>query len=592
MKKRISVALALGVILMAVLVQADARRAHAPRQSNPALQRALRQGTDVQRLPNGLPVPQISGGVLTSAREALAARSGAAARVARTNRGFNPKINAKTAGCPNVFRKHGFPDNIRANQDCSLRRQAEIQVAVNPKSASNIILGQNDSRVGFNQTGLDWTINGGKNWGDYSIPTRFLNCATGAYDAFSDPSQAFARDGTLGYVGVAFNLASPTSGLYYWEGGTKGSSLHAPGNPLSATPSTIYDNCADPTKSPDKQFVAIDTTGGAHSGNIYVTFTLFGSDAGGNYLESPIYLARSTDAGASWDPVKRISGRNSSVCVKADAFDPGINPSECNFDQGSWPVVAKDGSVNVVFNNCNTDSAADSGFGVCQQLFVKSTDGGVHWSKPVKVADDYALQPIQTGDLPNGCDQGRQCLPPNGYRMNDFPSMGIANKSGKLAVFWADFRNGCNPQFDCTGKPNSNNDVFAAISTDGGAHWGHTKLVDRNKAAQWQPWGDVGEDGRLYVAYYDRRYGNAEKTGANDITLSVSSNNGRTWHHRRITTRSMPNLTPANNPNQFGFLGDYMGLVVANGWVHIGWADTRGLEGFVEEDAYYARVRA
>jgi hypothetical protein len=589
MRKRISVALALGVILMAVLVQADARRAHAPRRTNAALQRALAKGGSIQRLPNGALVPAISGGVVTSAREALAARSGRVA--ARAARGFNPDIDARTAGCPNVFRKHGYPDNIRANQDCSLRRQAEIQVAVNPTSASNIILGQNDSRVGFNQTGLDWTINGGRNWGDYSIPTRFLNCATGAYDAFSDPSQAFAGDGTLGYVAVAFNLATPTGGLYYWEGGEKGTSLHAPGNPLSATPTTIYDNCADPTKSPDKQFVAVDTSGGAHDGNIYVTFTLFGSDDVGNYLESPIFLGRSTDGGLSWDPVKRISGRSSSLCVAGDAFDPGINPTECNFDQGSWPVVAPDGSVNVVFNNCNTESAKGD-YGVCQQLFVKSTDGGSHWSSPAKVADDFGLQPIQTGSLPNGCDPGRQCLPPNGYRMNDFPSMGVADKSGKLAVFWSDFRNGCNPQFGCTGTPNSNNDVFAAISTDGGAHWGPTKIVDDNKAAQWQGWGDVGEDGRLYVAYYDRRYGNAEKTGANDITLSVSSNNGRTWRNRRITTRSMPNLTPSNNPVQFGFLGDYMGLVVANGWVHIGWSDTRGLEGNVEEDAYYARVRA
>lgn len=588
MRKRISVALALGVILMAVLVQADARRAHAPRRTNAALQRALAKPGSIQRLPNGALVPAISGGVVSTAREAIAVRSGRV--LARVPKGFNPDIDARTNGCPNVFRRHGFPDNIRANQDCGLRRQAEVQVGVNPDQASNIVLGQNDSRVGFNQTGLDWSVNGARNWGDYSIPTRFLNCATAGYDAFSDPALAFAGDGTLGYVGVGFNLATPTSGLYYWEGGKGASSLHAPGNPLSATPTTIYDNCADPTKSPDKQFIAVDTTGGSTDGNIYVTFTLFGSDDAGNYLESPIYVGRSTDGGLTWDAVKRISGRNGAVCIGGDTYDPSINPAECNFDQGSWPVIGPDGAVNVVFNNCNTDALG--GYGVCQQLFVRSTDGGVHWSKPVKVADDFGLQPIQTGDLPNGCDFGRQCLPPNGYRMNDFPAMGIDDHNGKLAVFWSDFRNGCNPQFGCAGKPNANNDVFAAVSTDDGATWGPTRLVDSNKAAQWQAWGDVGENGKLYVGYYDRRYGNSETSGANDITLSVSGNNGRSWSHKRITTRSMPNLTPDNNPVQFGFLGDYMGLVVADGWVHIGWADTRGLEGTVEEDAYYARVRA
>jgi hypothetical protein len=52
----------------------------------------------------------------------------------------------------------------------------------------------------------------------------------------------------------------------------------------------------------------------------------------------------------------------------------------------------------------------------------------------------------------------------------------------------------------------------------------------------------------------------------------------------------MPNLTPANNPVQAGFLGDYMWLAVDNrGRAHVVWADTRGLGGTVEEDIYYTR---
>jgi hypothetical protein len=55
----------------------------------------------------------------------------------------------------------------------------------------------------------------------------------------------------------------------------------------------------------------------------------------------------------------------------------------------------------------------------------------------------------------------------------------------------------------------------------------------------------------------------------------------------------MPNLTTANNPVQAGFLGDYMWLTVdARGRPNVVWADTRGLNGSIEEDIYFSRVSA
>ena len=69
----------------------------------------------------------------------------------------------------------------------------------------------------------------------------------------------------------------------------------------------------------------------------------------------------------------------------------------------------------------------------------------------------------------------------------------------------------------------------------------------------------------------------------------------------RITTESMPNLIPANNPLQAGFLGDYMWVEVSRhnflqDRTHIWWADTRPLpyrpphQQFPEEDVYYTRT--
>ncbi len=163
---------------------------------------------------------------------------------------------------------------------------------------------------------------------------------------------------------------------------------------------------------------------------------------------------------------------------------------------------------------------------------------------------------------------GRRCLPPNGYRLaSGVGSMGLDEKTGLLAVYWDDFRNGDYPA-------NTNNDVFMAYSTDGGANWGQTIIVSRSDpsnrlssqpAAQWQAWGDVGANRKLYVAYYDRQNGDCDASGCNDITLATSTNLGRTWSYQRITTASMPNLTAANNPVQAGFLGDYMSIQVVAG---------------------------
>ncbi len=48
-------------------------------------------------------------------------------------------------------------------------------------------------------------------------------------------------------------------------------------------------------------------------------------------------------------------------------------------------------------------------------------------------------------------------------------------------------------------------------------------------------------------------------------------------NYTRVTTSSMPKLTPATNPVQAGLLGDYMWVDVdSKGRTHIVWADTRG----------------
>jgi hypothetical protein len=527
---------------------------------------------------------------------------------------FPPTQNSN--GCSNTYSAPGRPDNIRANQDCSLRRQAEVTIVHNfIGGGKNILIGQNDSRLGYNRQGVDYSFDTGGHWGDFQPPTTQTNKmpshgggCTGAgdqwtFDAVSDPALAFDGDGAAYFSAVSFDFINDGfTNIFVTKSnpGLKGTFFHTPDSSFGSLQEYLdcpygipHDNFDDPLFSDDKEFIAADNWASSpYRGNVYVTWTIFDFHCGGGgfYCASPIFFSRSTDGGATWSSPLEISG-NSSVCNLGDLFDPSRDPHDCDFSQGSDPLVGPDGTIYVAFNNANTTKHCAKGqSAVCQQLFVKSTNGGTTWSDPVRVAFDFAREPVNglDGALGNGCPLFRQCLPPNGYRVSDFPSISIDSSTGKLAVFWDDMRNG--DTGDCAASAGCNTDVFMSISNDGGANWNATQQVDPNTTAQYYPWGGVDSDGNLYVMYYDRKYGSCESTGCLDVTLASSSNDGASWTRQRITTSSMPNLTDVTNPVQQGFIGDYNGLDIAAGNVIITWSDTRGLNGTIEEDAYFAKV--
>jgi hypothetical protein len=171
------------------------------------------------------------------------------------------------------------------------------------------------------------------------------------------------------------------------------------------------------------------------------------------------------------------------------------------------------------------------------------------------------------------------------------------DSAGQLYVTWTDGRNlGPNCQFSASpGTPPCDSDILYAYSTDGGATWSPSVQLTPAGTAQWQSWSAVTSDGTLFVGYYDRSYGDCEFTGCNDITVakvSKPASGSPSVKYTRLTTASMPNLTPANNPLQAGFLGDYMWVATdSKGQAHVVWADTRGLGGTVEEDIYYSSVK-
>jgi hypothetical protein len=605
----------MALVLLAALVVGSAMRAVAGgtrpsfHERSPGLRLAMAalQGRPLPRLPNGSTPPLPSSAVLSVIRQGASPEARGHAVPAF------PKPSPGTVGCPNVFRAPGLPDNVRANQDCGFQRQAEEWIAVNPNDPANVVVSQNDTWDAGNHTGVDFSTDRGLHLGDSRLPTGRIvipNAPGGqwSFDAFSDPWHAFDSRGNLFYVAIGFDFAQDSeAGVFVWKSNAclKASALHAPGSgscdpfrpPTNASAVPVHTTFDDPMAFDDKGAIAADRFASSpYRDRLYVTWTLFGPRRPGVYWGSPIMLSRSVDGGVTWSRPVKISGSNPAICAGGEAIDPAADPGACNADQASFPVVGPDGSVSVAFNNCNVPPQESPP--PCQQLVVRSSDGGATWSQPVRVSLDYDLQPQAVPGHPiPGCFFFVPCLPPNGYSVDDDPSMGVG-ADGMLAVFWSDFRNGgpCafNQTYHVPVEPcaNHDNDVFVSTSSNGGVSWGPARLVTAGgQAAQWQAAGTVEGGGRLDVAYYDRGLG-CESSGCNDITLARSSDGGLTWTHRRVTTDSMPNLTCENNPDQCGFLGDYMSIDATGTHIFLAWSDTRGrgLPGYPEEDVYLARL--
>ena len=504
-----------------------------------------------------------------------------------------------TQGCSNRFEGGGQGgSNVRVNQDCSLRRQAEEIVVVNPLDDDNLIAGQNDSRIGFNHCGYAWSFDGGKSWGDQTPPFWQFTLLDGhTADACSDPSATFDSKGNAYVTGVIFDVAAtafanaivvaksnaPIGGAFYHSPRVQ------PFQTYRDVPLGVVANDNDATIFNDKELMVADANAGSPKhDNVYVTWTRF---SGGH---SPIYFSQSTNGGDTWSAGIEIDGVNPSICTV-----PVAGP--CNDNQGSHPIVGPDGTIYVIFGNSNTP-----GLGLNQVAFVKCPAANncaspASWTAPVRINSLIGTHPRQVGPNPvTGCPSGRRCLPPNGYRVPEFTSMSISiDDGGKLYAVWSDFRNGGPPctSPNNTATPPCDNDVFYSFSTNSGATWSSEVNVAPaskfGKTAQWEPWSKVTKDGTLFVAYYDRSYGSCETTGCNDITLAKITNaasSSRSFKYTRLTTDSMPNLVVANNPIQAGFLGDYMWVDLdSQGRPLVVWADTRGLDGTVEEDIYFAR---
>jgi len=492
------------------------------------------------------------------------------------------------------------PD-VLVNQDTAGAPQNETSIAVDPNNASRVVASMNDyvsrtwtcaingtpcSALGDGYSGTYFSNDGGSTWCCASSDPTHLGTLIpgvtrltgGVYDAGGDPSVAFDSHGHVFYAGLGFNRTSAPNTVAVNKGTFDGSGHLSWGAPVFINPTT------SPSTLNDKEWVAVDhNTSSPFRDNVYVTWTRFiFNPHNGKYTQSPIFFVRSTDGGAHFSSPKPIS-------------------DNVLYDQGSRPVVGPDGSLYVFWDGSTRLASLNSTY------FVKSTDGGVTFSKPQAISQltDSAL-------LKNTL-----------FRNNSFPAAAAAPNGDLYATWTTELQNAGTPNY--AGDPScapwlggsSATCHSAAVyskSTDGGSTWSAPAPVfaSASRAAIGypvaQPSGGtlnapaalpveqifpavaVAPNGRVYISAYSADAVSPWQTCAAGPppprgriacdTLGDYINNARLNYKVRDLTTSVTqdiNTHLINTRLGFGggFFGDYTDIAVgSNNVFHALWTDS------------------
>ena len=478
--------------------------------------------------------------------------------------------------------------NIRVDQDRSNFPHDETVIAVNPRNPKNLVAGANDYRLGYGSSGFYSSQDGGRTWYDGIIPVP--SWPDGDVPAGGgDPVTLFDTNGTAYYVGLAFDRATDRSAIVVSRSTNAGQTWSRPSfvtrdgvavaNLLKVAPSVFH----------DKEWGAIDTTTGkanSHPNRLYITWTRF--ESAPLPQASPIYEVHSDDGARTFSTPHEISG-TSTLC---DFQTGGTVARRCGGNQPSWPVVGPDGTVYVFFRN--TDTPAQNQF-----LLVKSTDGGVTFGDPIKVADDFDVNyPTGATTRPDciarGQGKNRRVLSNSCFRVNSYGGPAVA-PDGTLYLVWSDNRNGNNVHSDT--------DVFLVRSRDGGDSWSDAIRVNQdpvgNGKDQFFPWPSVAPDGTVYVVFHDRRLDTTSTLTAFGVPISPagnylvdswvarSSDRGESWNDFRVSDVS--------SNFDFGFrggifLGDYSGLAATAEFAYPFFTDARNGTAAVRHSDVYLSI--
>jgi hypothetical protein len=423
--------------------------------------------------------------------------------------------------------------------------EVEPSVVVNPANEQNIVaVWQQDrwSNAGSRGNVTAASFDGGASWTTVtatktSFCTGGMDVNGGAMFRASDPWLSFSRDGTAYLISV---------GIPYFNQSAIFVNRSADGGLTWSDPTLLTFEASNAFN--DKPSVTADPNDARLVYAIWTRDELPNEHAAppaevhGAGFRGPLWFARSTDGGASWEAARPI-------------YDPGEENEAFAAQIVALPDTERfHGQLVDIFdlNYTHTNAAGLRGHHVA---LIRSGDNGLTWSTPTRIANALAVpvvDPLTAAPVRPGLF---------------YPDTAVDPNSGALYAVWHDGR-------FSTGRYD---DIALSMSTDGGSRWTAPVRVNQTPATAetanrqaFTPSVAVAADGSVGVGYYDFRHNGTDADPSQPLETdrflsrcerpSASAPDLCTggWTETRLTPRSF-NLRVA--PNARGlFLGDFVGL--------------------------------
>ena len=413
--------------------------------------------------------------------------------------------------------------DVLVNGDSALQNETTLAVRGN-----TICAGYNDSGVG-GITGFSRSPDLGATWID-----------RGGMGQGSDPVLAVHQaTGTFYYAEIAFLGGASAIGVARSTDDCNSFPTLANASPATSAPPDFQ----------DKPWIAVDNTGGPRDGYVYVCWTRFVDTFPGPSTSGEILISRSTDGGITFGAEQVIS------------------PPTDNFPFGCHIDVGPNGEVYVAWADRNF-------FADFPIRFRRSLDGGLTWEPTVQVSTAPVRLP--GFDRIIVCGGGVRPSLNGDIRMLHQAHLAVdttgGSFDGNIYIVWAS---------DPVGVPD-NSDVYFSRSTDGGLTWtNEVQIAGSIGTDQFQPYVEVGGQGAVSVAWYDRRNDPVDNFDI-DVYTTFSSDGGASLVPiSRLTDVSFP-VPPINGqPGNFDpaiatcYMGEYIAIAADASSFYYAWGDNR-----------------
>jgi len=457
--------------------------------------------------------------------------------------GFNP-----LATCP--------PDGSGINFPGA---EVEPWISVNPTESLNIVgFYQQDRYSNGGAKGNVATVStdGGLTWQQVAVPND-TRCTGGRFQRSSDPWTSFGPDGVLHAMSL---VTDPDVGAEFGANGmtynrsTNGGLSWEPAIRLITDPAGRFLNdknsiTADPN---DEDFVyAVWDRLQVSQGSVINPENVVGLG-----FKGPVYFARTTNGGDSWEPARRI-------------YETGANKQTL----GNQIVVepeSEGGSLFDFFADIVNASNRRGGIGPVKLSYIRSDNRGTTWTKPTRIDDMIPMSlireetpiDVEAVPCPDPTDQGACPI-----RAGDLlPEVAVDRSTGALYAVWMDAR------FDGGLFLIDHDNIAFSQSTNGGATWSAPIKVNKTPTGEpnydqqaFTPSVHVDGDGTVTVTYYDFRNNTPSPAALDTDYFAVSCESAiesctspASWEEEQITPASF-DIRRAPFARGY-FLGDYMGL--------------------------------